>query len=182
MLYCIHNARYYVMFNVDIRRPRQAHESVRCDTRFVVKLQTHHGINSVGVLFSLWNCINASVVGHDIKISSTFRYIEQQHFFRLSNIKLKWHPVLRRKTVLFYPKGTFKLGQWQGTGSFFNSKKCYVIETKWFFVTFCHLTQSMLWILSVTPVPVGKALGKRCSQGGQMNAFLQFCGRWSGDS
>ena len=29
---------------------------------------------------------------------------------------------------------------------------------------------------------VGKALGiKRCP-GGQMNAFLQFCGQWSGDS
>ena len=31
--------------------------------------------------------------------------------------------------------------------------------------------------------PGGKALGiKRCCQGGQMNAFLQFCGRLSGDS
>ena len=72
--------------------------------------------------------------------------------FRQSKIKLKWHPVLRRKTVLFYPKGTFKLGQWQGTRSFFNFKKCDVIEAKWFFFTFCHLMQSMLWIVSVTPI------------------------------
>ena len=34
--------------------------------------------------------------------------------------------------VLFYPKGTYKLGQWQGTGCFFNIKKCDVVETKWF--------------------------------------------------
>ena len=74
--------------------------------------------------------------------------------FRQSKIKLKWHPVLRRKTVLFYPKGTFKLGQWQGTNvrSFFNFKKCDVIEAKWLFFTFCHLMQSMLWIVSVTPI------------------------------
>ena len=43
---------------------------------------------------------------------------------------------IEAKTVLFYPKGTFKLGQWHGTGSFFNFKKCDVIETnmtKWLF-------------------------------------------------
>ena len=101
-----------------------------------------------------------------------YRSMTAAHF-RQSKIKLRWHPVLRRKTVLFYPKGTFKLGQWQGTRSFLNFKKCDVIETKLFFhfVILCsRCCESWVWHPSRAP----KALGiKRCCQGRQMNVF--FC-------
>ena len=32
-----------------------------------------------------------------------------------------------------WSKGNFQTREWQGTRSFFNFKKCDVIETKWFF-------------------------------------------------
>ena len=45
------------------------------------------------------------------------------------------------------------------------------------FSTFCHLMQLMLCVLSLTPVPVGNALGMKhsCCQGEPLNAFLPFC-------
>ena len=151
-------------------------------SRFVVTWQT---ANTNIMAKTVLGCYLVYEIALMLLWSDTiYRSMTAAHFeyFRQSKIKLKWHPVLRRKRCCFIQRELSNSGSDEELGPFSILRSVMLSKQNDCF-TFCHLMQSMLWILSVTPVSVGKALGiKRCCQGGQMNAFLQFCGRWSGDN
>ena len=91
-------------------------------------------------------------------------------------VKGAWNRSLwRGKTVLFYPKGTFKLGQWQGTRSFFNFKKCDVIETKWFFYILSFDAVDAV-NLECDPRPCRQGTRKRCCTVDKWTHFCNFVG------
>ena len=136
----------------------------KCTSQFVVTWGETANTNTImawtvwGCYLVIWNC-------------SWTRYIDlwQQHIFVRAKLSWNGHPVhIETNNGVVLSKGPFKLGSDKELGPFSILRSVMLLKQSDFF-TFCHLMQSMLWI-------------KRCCQGGQMNAFSQFCGRWSVDS
>ena len=88
------------------------------------------------------------------------RYIDlwQQHIF--VRAKLSWNGILYwgEKRCCFMERELSNSSSHKELGPLPISRSGMLLKQSVFCFTICHFMQSMLWILSVTPVPVGKAL------------------------